>query len=383
MRLFIVDQRNAFKGTLEASDSRKLIQNEYCTESQDLLKRLNEQKKRVRCQCGVIMHSVFNSNARNYFLRRNPSQTRTHMRQCPFWSFSLYQSVTQKRQDSICAGSTDVFLINTRSRPENSHQNSYAKKHLPKSKDLIFSDDKPRNKRMFSYLYGMFEQMGINRYPNNILHRKAVWDDIYYYLQKSKYKDLFWCPSTHCRGGAVQLNQKIIKNWTDKNRVNHGLLLGIIDEIPLGRKLFIKKWENDPYPIKCDLNSNNKSVIGESGPYFALAVCLPQGKANDKYVIPKIEKITLQSIKSWKSWMPMERDFYRKITNCLFVNNIPFIKPLTSIDRELKPVFVLPHKAVLVLETQNTYIYERTFKLPVFEISEKKLDSTINVLQSI
>jgi hypothetical protein len=219
---------------------------------------------------------------------------------------------------------------------------------------------------MFSFLYTMFEDLGINRYPNQVLGRNVSWDDVYNYLQGTPYKDLFWCPSSKCSGGGVGLNKKIISNWRDPEKVGQGILLGVVDEIPDG-SFVIRKFFKDPYPIKCNVKPGQVSVIGDAGPYVLLAVCTANTNGPDDYATPIINRMILQSIKSWASWIPVETDTHRKIAALLFKEKKPFERVLFAkgLNLDIKPDFVVKNHCSVDLDGRHdSAVLEKYFRLP-------------------
>lgn len=370
----ILSSSNICRRILTEPEAESLKTNEFCPESQDLLKRLNERQHRVRCRCGVIMHTVFNSDNQGYFLRKNPSQDIKHKNSCPFLKREIFHSLSMSSAKDLYAGPTDLLLIsgkiasNKKESPETAGQ---GKPQMAAAADNG-SQKGLRHKKVFEFLYGMFHQLGINRYPNEVLGRPANWDDIYDFLQKTRYRDLFWCPSVKCSGGAVGLNQKIIRNWNDPTKTAHGLLFGIIDEIPVEDRLLIPKFQQDKYPVKSRFDIRRASLVGESGPYFVIAVCVadPDGKA--EYSTPTISKIAMQAIKSWNSWIPTEKDSFRTVANRLFAERQAFYRPLLpegNGPERFRPDFILPGRCVLDSSSEGRIkAMASSFKIPVVQL---------------
>lgn len=365
MKLIVLNHRGRFKRTLPVEEAKTLAWNEFCSDAQTVLKSLKRQNDRVRCPCRVVMHVVRNPDTGVCFLRRNPGQTYFHARDCGFWAPEGPKTEQPTHSRGITKTTTYKYLLNTRVAVADGCLPPAARK--TGNKTAAEEASQIKYLPMFSFLYTMLSELGVNRYPNRVLNRNITWEDVHNFLQRTPYKDLFWCPSRNCSGGAVGLNQKILKNWKDPKRVGQGLLLGIIDEIPNGA-FEIRKYYQDKYPIKCQVASSQISVIGTSGPYFMLAVCTANTEGRPQFATPTVNRMILQSIKSWSSWIPVDTDVHRKIIAMLFQKKSPFEKPMfpKGLNMDIKPDFVIEDCCSVDLYGAHPHkVLERFFKLPV------------------
>jgi hypothetical protein len=212
---------------------------------------------------------------------------------------------------------------------------------------------------LFSFLYTILDQLGINQFPNSVLGRNAVWDDIYNNLQRTPYGRFCWCPSQNCRGGLAALNRKMIKDWPASCVRAQGIVLGILDSVPTGR-FVIEKFENDKFPIRgCRIERHQICVAGDSQPYIMLAVCTPNESCksrHSKYATPYFNRMILHSIVSRRSLIPVKSVHERRVAAILMRHGISFRKPLFAEyqSQSPQPNYIVSSKwAIEIIEEEN------------------------------
>lgn len=344
-RTSILDKCGSYIRKMPYKETKRLTLNRDSHLAQRFMKYLKINQYRVKCPCNLISHVVIDFKTQKLFLRRNPNQGYNHYNACPFCNPNgeEHSPGSHLNYQVLERQSLNRLLLNVRNNQDGTGLDN--KKELRKK-----GGNRLKYAKMFSFLFSLFEVLGINEFPNPILQRNAVWDAIYFYLQNTPYGKFCWCPSKECNGGLVALNKWLKHEWPIKGQLAEGILLGVVDDIPEDNRPFsIMKFPKDRYPVRgCKISRRGISIVGDSGPYVMFAVCIVNNDISE-YAVPNLSRMVMHSILSWKYLIPVNSDYEREIVRLLIKDRIRFIKPLFDHGKnhKLKQGFILPDRCTI------------------------------------